>query len=147
MFWPMVHWTLLRAALVAAVLSCAGAPAGALDLFARHEVTVQFATPDGKPMADAEVRVFAPGKPATPAMTGRTDSAGKFEFPANEDGFWRAEARSGSEIASVVIRVGGQESRQSEPLSPWWLIGGLLLLLVLAVAFRLARARSRRPRA
>ena len=69
-------------------------PAAALDLFARHQVTVQFATPDGKPMADAEVRVFAPGKTGTPTLTGRTDSSGKFEFSADQDGFWRAEARA-----------------------------------------------------
>ena len=36
-------------------------PAVALDLFARHQVSVEFATADGKPLADAEVRVFAPG--------------------------------------------------------------------------------------
>src|SRR5215218_6444446 len=37
-------------------------PAAAIDLFARHLVSVEFATADGKPLADAEVRVFAPGK-------------------------------------------------------------------------------------
>jgi len=118
-------------------------PAGAQSLFARHEVTVQFATSDGKPIADAEVRVFAPGQPNRPALVGRTDSAGKFEFPANEDGLWSAEARSGSEIARVMVRVGSTE--QEEPLSPVWLIGGLLLLLILAFGYRVARARSRRP--
>ncbi len=121
------------------------AAAAALDLFARHEVTAQFATPDGKPMADAEVRVFAPGRPGKPALVGRTDGAGKFEFPANEDGLWSAEARSGSEIARVTVRVGGKQAQNEEPLSPLWLIGGLLLLLVLAFAYRVARARSRRP--
>ena len=124
------------------LLSATG-PAAAQSLFARHQVTVEFATPDGKPIADAEVRVFAPGKPSRPALTGRTDSAGKFEFAADTDGLWSAEARSGSEIARVTLRVGGKE--ESEPLSPAWLIGGLLLLLILAFAFRLARARSRRP--
>ena len=68
---------------------------------------VEFATADGKPLADAEVRVFAPGQPGQPALTGRTDSAGKFEFPADEDGLWSAEARTGDEIARVTIRVGG----------------------------------------
>ena len=76
-------------------LGMAATPAAAFDLFARHQVTVQFATQDGKPMANAEVRVFAPGEPNRPALTGRTDSAGKFEFPADKDGFWSAEARSG----------------------------------------------------
>ena len=61
-------------------------PAAAQGLFAQHKVTVQFATQAGKPMADAEVRVFAPGQPSRPELTGRTDSAGKFEFSANSDG-------------------------------------------------------------
>jgi hypothetical protein len=117
-------------------------PAIALDLFAQHTVTVQFATSDGKAMADAEVSVFAPGQPGRPALTGRTDSAGKFEFSADSDGMWSAEAHSASEVARVTIRVGDKE--QSEPLSPLWAIGGLLLLLILALGYRVARARSRR---
>jgi hypothetical protein len=121
-------------------------PAAALDLFAQHEVTVQFATPAGKPMADAEVRVFAPGRANQPALTGRTDSAGKFEFSADSDGMWSAEARSQSEIARVMVRVGGVgvAGGETKPLSLWWLVGGLPLLLALAVGVRVLRARNRR---
>ena len=118
-------------------------PALAFDLFARHQVSVEFATADGKKLADAGVRVFAPGKPNIPALTGRTDKEGKFEFPADEDGFWIAEARAGDEIARVTVRV-GKPGQQSEPLSPFWLIGGLLLLLVLAFGARVALTRRRR---
>jgi Domain of unknown function (DUF4198) len=131
----------LGAALLAALWSM---PAAAQSLFARHAVTAQFATSDGKPMADAEVKVFAPGQPDRPALTGRTDKDGKFEFPADKDGFWSAEARNATEVARVTVRVGGTE--QGEPLSPVWLIGGLLLLLVLAFAYRVAFARGRRTR-
>jgi hypothetical protein len=120
-------------------------PALALDLFARHQVTVQFATSDGKPMANAEVRVFAPGESNRPALTGRSDSEGKFEFGADRDGFWSAEARNGDEVARATVRVGGQQ-QQVEPLSPYWLLGGLLLLLAIAVAYRILRARARRTR-
>jgi hypothetical protein len=119
-------------------------PAAALDLFARHQVSVEFATADGKPLAGAEVRVFAPGEPNRPALTGRTDSAGKFGFSADEDGFWTAEARSGDEIARATVRV-GNPGQKEEPVSPIWLIGGLVLLLILAFALRIARARLRRP--
>ena len=40
-----------------------------------------------------------------------------------------------------MVRVGS--TAQSKPLSPIWLIGGLLLLLVLAYAYRVAFARRR----
>ncbi len=122
------------------------APADAFDLFARHQVSVEFASADGKPLADAEVRVFAPGKPKSPALTGRTDSSGKFEFPADEDGFWTAEARAGTEIARVYVRVGGP-GRQGEPISSVWLIGGLLLGLAVALGIRTALIRRRRRQA
>jgi nickel transport protein len=134
------------AALLLAFLAAGIAPAAALDLFARHQVTVQFATQDGKPLANAEVRVFAPGEPSRPALTGRTDSEGKFEFGADRDGFWSAEAHSGDEIARVMVRVGSGEPQKDEPLSPYWLIGGLVLLLVLAFSLRILRRRARRPR-
>lgn len=137
-------WRLGQAALAALLFAALWAmPAAAQSLFARHTVTVQMATSDGKPMADAEVKVFAPGKPNRPALTGRTDKGGKFEFSADEDGFWSAEARNGSEVARVTVRVGGGD--QSRTMSPAWLIGGLLLLLALAFAYRVMLARSRRP--
>lgn len=140
-------WCRRQAALVPGLVVVAlwASPAAAVDLFARHHVSVQFATADGTPLADAEVRVFAPGQPNRPALTGRTDSNGKFEFPASEDGFWTAEARSGSEIARATVRVGGA-GQNEEPPSPFWLVGGLFLLLVLAFALRIARARSRGAR-
>ena len=123
-------------------------PAAALDLFARHEVTVQFATADGKAMASAEVRVFAPGEANRPALTGKTDSEGKFQFAADRDGWWRAEARAGDEIARATVRVGGNDQSdqndQKEPLSPYLLVGALAVLLVMAVGVRLLRARNRR---
>ena len=118
-------------------------PAAALDLFARHQVSVEFATADGKPLADAEVRVFAPGKPNVAVLTGRTDKAGKFAFPADEDGFWTAEARAGNEIARATVRVGGP-GQQRELISPEWLIGGLLLGLCVALAVRVVLIRRRR---
>ena len=138
---------LRQAALVVVLLAITAPwPALALDLFARHQVTVQFATSDGKPMANAEVRVFAPGESNRPALTGHTDSEGKFEFGADRDGFWSAEARSGDEIARVMIRVGSNEPQKDEPLSPYWVIGGLVLLLILAFCFRILRALARRTR-
>ena len=143
----VLSWRLGQAALaVSLVAALWSLPAAAQSLFARHQVTVEFATSDGKPVADAEVRVFAPGQPGRPALTGHTDGAGKFTFPADRDGLWSAEAHTGSEIARVMVRVGGKEPNESdEPPSPYWLVGGLVLLLILAFAFRFARARLRPP--
>jgi hypothetical protein len=125
-------------------LLLASGPAGAFDLFAtRHEVTAQFATADGKPMANAEVRVFAPGEPNRVVETGRTNADGKFAFSADRDGMWSAEARNADEVARVMVRVGGPTQEQSR-VSPFAILGGLALLLALAVWYRLLRARNGR---
>ena len=96
-------------------------------------------------MAHAEVRVFAPGEPNKPYTTGRTDADGKFEFGADRDGFWSAEARTGAEVARVAIRVEGNTG-QGQGVSPAFILGGLAVLLVIAVWYRLLRAKARRPR-
>lgn len=132
-------------ATLAVLFRLAVAPGAALGLSDTHEVTAQFATPDGKPMANAEVRVFAPGDPKTPVLTGRTDSDGKFVFGADRDGFWSAEARGGDQVARVMIRVGG-ESQPQNRISPFLVVGVLAILLAIAIWYRLLRARSRRPR-
>jgi hypothetical protein len=132
-------------AVSAGLYSITVSPADALDLFAAHEVTAQFATPDGKPMVNAEVRVFAPGDPSKVAQTGRTDAGGKFVFDADRDGFWSAEARSADYVARVMIRVGGEAEPHGGP-SPFLIIGVLVVLLGLAIWYRLLRARARGPR-
>jgi uncharacterized protein DUF4198 len=139
---------LLRLAIFAlSLLVLCNRPAAALDLFATHTVTVQFATTDGKPMADAEVRVFAPGDPTHVVKTGKTDKDGKFEFGTDRDGLWTAEARNGTEVARATVRVGGGGDEQpGNGPSPFLVVGALLVLLVLAVWFRFLRKRTRRRR-
>jgi hypothetical protein len=122
------------------------APSAAFDLFATHEVTVQFATQDGKPLANADVRVFAPGDVKTAVITGRTDGEGKFVFAADQDGFWSAEAKGADQVARVMIRVGGESQQPQSRISPFLVIGVLAVLLALAIWYRLLRARNRRPR-
>jgi nickel transport protein len=129
---------------IALVLSPSAAVA--FDLFATHEVTVQFATHDGKPMANAEVHVFAPGDAKAPVITGRTDAEGKFVFAADQDGFWSAEAKGADQVARVMIRVGGESQQPQSWVSPFLLIGVLAILLAVAIWYRLLRARNRRPR-
>lgn len=135
---------LLTVTLVALFLFTASASV-AFDLFATHEVTAQFATPDGKPMANAEVQVFAPGGSKEPVLTGRTDTNGKFVFDADRDGFWSAEAHGADQVVRIMIKVGG-ETRPQSRISPFFVIGLLAILLAVAVWYRLLRIRSRRPR-
>jgi hypothetical protein len=130
-------------ALVLLTLSLCKSPAAAFDLFATHEVTVQFATQDGKPMADAEVKVFAPGDLTHPVKSGRTDKNGKFEFGVDRDGLWTAEARNDTEVVRATVKVGGGTGEDKGDISPYFILGLLGVLLVIAVWFRLLRARSR----
>lgn len=120
-------------------------PGAGFDLFATHEVTTQFASPDGKPMANAEVQVYAPGDTKTPVITGRTDAGGKFSFEADRDGFWSAEAHGADQVARVMIRVGGEAQPPQNRMSPFLVIGVLAILLAIAIWYRLLRARTRRP--
>ena len=117
----------------------------AFDLFATHEVTVQFATQDGQPMANAEVQVFPPGDAKTPLITGRTNAEGKFVFEAGQDGFWSAEAKGADQVARLMIRVGGGSQQSPSWFSSFLVIGLLAILLGLAIWYRVLRARSRRP--
>jgi hypothetical protein len=132
--------TAFAAALLVALFTAGSAQA--LDLFAAHYVDVQFATHDGKPMADAEVTVFAPGEPNRPYTTGRTDADGKFRFDADRDGFWTAEARNGSEVARATVRVGSADPEKQVPAA-YIVAGALALVVALAVWQRWLRARRR----
>ncbi len=124
---PVRIWRRRQASLAAALLIAvlgAAMPAAAFDLFGGRSVDVQFATPDGKPMADAEVRVYSPGNPGRVALTGRTDKEGKFSFETDRDGLWTAEARDGTEIARATVRVGSAETHgdsdgRNHPISCW----------------------------
>jgi hypothetical protein len=121
-------------------------PAAAFNLFAMQTVDVQFATPDGKPMANAEVQVFSPDRPNKVAVTGRTDKDGKFSFETDREGLWTAEAHTATEVARATVRVGDTDTKQGFAQSPYFLLGLLVLLLVIAVWFRYLRARARRGR-
>ncbi|HUC73483.1 MAG TPA: hypothetical protein VMS01_20000 [Stellaceae bacterium] len=143
-FPALARWAAM-ALLAAAVSLCAESPGLAFDLFATHEVTAQFAAAGGKPMANAPVRVFAPGDSRTPVETGHTDADGKFVFSADRDGLWSAEARTKSEVARVMIRVGGPgQQQQHSRIPPVVVIGGLIALVALAWWYRALRMRNQR---
>ena len=66
------------------------------------------------------------------------------KYDADRDGFWSAEARNADYVARIMIRVGGEPQLQSW-LSPFLMVGFLVVLLVVAVWYRLVRARTREP--
>src|SRR5712691_3881543 len=79
------------------------------------------------------------------ARPGRSDAEGKFVFDADQDGLWSAEARNVDYVARIMIRVGG-EPQPHGWLSPFFVVGFLVVLLAIAVWYRLVRARTNRPR-
>ena len=118
---------------LATAVALGPSPSFAFSLFGTHEVTTQFATQDGKPMANAEVEVFAPGDAKTPVITGRTDAEGKFVFEADRDGFWSAEAHGTDQVARVMIRVGGEAQQSQSRISTYLVSGVLAILLAVAI--------------
>jgi len=54
---------------------------------------------------------------------------------------WTAEARDAGEVARATIRVGGDQPQ--ERVSPYFIVGALGVLLVIAVWYRWLRARAR----
>ena len=140
----MAYRALIPLLSLGVVCLLAESPARAFDLFATHEVTAQFATSDGKPMADAAVRVFAPGDLKMPVETGHTDSQGKYVFGADKDGLWTAEARTPTEVARVMIRVGaGAPQQQRSRLPPVVAIAAIVLLIAMGWWYLLLRMRGR----
>lgn len=112
------------------------APSQAFDLFSGHEVKVHFATPQGVPLANATVRVFAPGDSKKPAFLGRTDAKGDYSFSAHRKGFWTAEAAGSGAIVRIMVRVGGEESGRRR-FPPYLLPGLVVALFAIALGVRL----------
>jgi len=71
-------------------------------------VEVQALFDTGKPMAEAQVAVFAPGQPETPWQTGLTDEAGHFRFSPDPDqaGNWEVQVRQAGHGSMATIAVG-----------------------------------------
>ena len=134
----ILHWS--RGALLAVAIGLLPVT----TVLASQKVTTQFATSDGKPMANAEVTVFGPGDLKTPVETGHADSAGKFVFEADRDGMWTARARTQDEVVQVMTRVGGpNQQAQRWRISPIVVTAGLLGLLGLAGWYRILLLRNR----
>lgn len=71
----------------------------------------------GRPMAGAQVTVYAPDNPAEPWLQGETDASGRFFFApdAARAGDWQVRVRQSGHGTILSIPVGGQETTASLP--------------------------------
>lgn len=75
-------------------------------------ITIQAKYDDGKPMANAQVVIYAPRDPANPWLKGKTDANGNFSFVPNRDvantGNWDVKVRQSGhgDITSIPIDKG-----------------------------------------
>lgn len=97
-------------------------------------VAIQFSYILGEPMTGAEVQVLPPDSEA-PHQVARADREGRFAFVPNRPGDWTliADDGAGHRVqARVAVSADGVtlEAPRQLPVSPTWLLGGLLLSLL-----------------
>lgn len=98
-------------------------------------VAVEFRFTDGTTMALADAMAFAPGRPAEPAASGRTDEHGRFSFFPDQDGDWTVEVRdSDTHVARAVVTVSDHKVAETRHAFPDWLVAISLVFNVLAAA-------------
>jgi nickel transport protein len=88
-------------------------------------ITIQAKYDDGKPMANAQVVIYAPSDRATPWLKGTTDQSGNFTFTPDSNpenvGDWDVKVRQSGhgDITSIPITEGklAQENSQTQSSS------------------------------
>ena len=81
-------------------------------------ITIQAKYDDGKPMANAQVVVYAPGDRATPWLQGRTDKTGHFSFipdttPENR-GDWDIKVRQSGHGHITTIPISDKSTGNTD---------------------------------
>jgi len=71
-------------------------------------VEIQASYDSGEPMAEAQVQVYAPDEPQTPAFSGVTDTDGRYVFVPNQPGDWEVSVRQAGHGDITVISVAGE---------------------------------------
>ncbi|MCC5992955.1 MAG: carboxypeptidase regulatory-like domain-containing protein [Rhodobacteraceae bacterium] len=70
----------------------------------------------GTPMADAQVIIYAPDRPAVPWGQGNTDSEGRFTFiPDTVEGRWSVQVRQAGHGAMAHIELHGETATVLAP--------------------------------
>ncbi|MEM8604488.1 MAG: carboxypeptidase regulatory-like domain-containing protein [Cyanobacteria bacterium P01_H01_bin.121] len=149
----------IRVPVLAAALSVATVPAVqahqvetnyGIDLFT-SDLSFQSVYSSGEPMADAEVRVYAPTDSEEPWLETETDAEGYFTFLPDESivGTWRIEIQqdghmdildvpvgaAGLEFQNITRQTGTDIHYAEIPAAiTWaWVVGGLSALTIMAV--------------
>lgn len=80
-----------------------------IDLFT-SDLSFQSTYSDGKPMAEAEVFIYAPNNREEPWLTTETDDHGQFVFSPDESivGIWRVEIKQEGHMDILDVPVGSQ---------------------------------------
>ncbi|MFM1841350.1 MAG: hypothetical protein RLZZ490_81 [Cyanobacteriota bacterium] len=105
-------------------------PAAAHGVKVQHQAVTAIAVvaqyDSGKPMAEAQVLVYAPDNPKEPWLTGITDKQGKFLFTPDGDrpGNWEIAVRQAGHGAMVTIPWetmginGNRQNAQADSINP-----------------------------
>ena len=82
-------------------------------------ITIQAKYDDGKPMAQAQVVIYAPQEPTVPWLNGTTDDQGNFTFvpdPAEQGwGNWDVKVRQSGHGTIVSIPLTGDKLAETAP--------------------------------
>lgn len=82
-------------------------------------ITIQAKYDDGKPMAQAQVVIYAPNEPTVPWFKGTTDAQGNFTFvpdPAEQGGGnWDVKVRQSGHGSIVSIPLTGDKLAEAAP--------------------------------
>jgi nickel transport protein len=78
-------------------------------------VEIEASYESGEPMANAQITVYAPDRPAKPWLQGTADARGRFIFSPDAVGSWEVKVRKAGhgEIVRISISDEGETSRLS----------------------------------
>lgn len=103
----IMKWNLLLAWLILPLWQLRAEAHGANIQYQETEaIKIQATYDDGKPMADAQVVVYAPNDPGTPKIQGTTDGEGYFIFIPDIPGNWDVKVRQAGHGQIITIPLG-----------------------------------------
>jgi nickel transport protein len=126
MKWMLILPLFLSSGLVG--IDPANAHGAVIDYKNTEAIEIQSRYDTGKPLANAEVMIYAPNNPNEPWKTGKTDEEGNFMFIPDSEipGYWEVKVRQAGHGGLVSIPVETntaitetQSTQSSASLNPW----------------------------